>query len=708
MSCNREHVPRLSGAANWCCSILSKMNEMRNRKERCDTSITVDGGFSFPAHSVILSASSPVLHSSFPEKCEGDYLLPLGDISPVTMTCILDFLYSGKMACSVEQLDDVRLLAEKLAIKKVVEAVTNIKNQVKLDLKRKEDESKQTKNKRASTGNAKTANSKTKPPKKRVYSNKSTQPSDFTITPVDVSVCDSETGSKDIAPDTLIPPGEADATEVGPNPDQSLEMDCDNISPERSGRSRKRTVKYSPDDSLALKTTPSKTVKSEQSGTPTDNTNEGVYLNCKFCPKRFLSRRQLFEHENRHQDIRAYKCSQCDKAYFQRSRLLIHENIHSGEKPYECGVCKKRFGNPSVMKTHSKVHLRDVDGWKCTVCQANCESKQGLLDHQNAEHGGVHMPIACEFCPKRFQLPEQLKLHMRYHRKKHVCSDCGKHFITKRRLDEHSDSHGGFSCDLCPMVSKCLSGLISHRKSHNDKKSHRCKYCGQFFSTSHELKEHRQTHVEVKEKPRRQAPKPRPKKSHACTQCDKTYTTNYDLKIHVRTHTGERPFVCSICSKGFISIKLLQRHKRAHTGEKYSCSHCAKSYTNKSYLNIHMRTHTGERPFPCTLCPLTFTNSARLTQHTLRHTGQRKFLCSFCNKGFWAKVDCEVHQRSHTGEKPFMCSGCGQRFISRKAARRHEKTHETHENSHAIQSLPCVTEQQPQQADNTFVWSQWP
>ena len=100
-----DRLPRIEAdgdvpaeAAAWASHILSQMNHLRNQGERCDTVITSSSGTVFPAHSVILAASSDKLHTAFARDTELEYVLHL-PADDSTVKNLLDFLYTGKISC---------------------------------------------------------------------------------------------------------------------------------------------------------------------------------------------------------------------------------------------------------------------------------------------------------------------------------------------------------------------------------------------------------------------------------------------------------------------------------------------------------------------------------------------------------------------------------------------------------------------------------
>ncbi|KAM7402805.1 hypothetical protein PAMP_018016 [Pampus punctatissimus] len=153
------------------------------------------------------------------------------------------------------------------------------------------------------------------------------------------------------------------------------------------------------------------------------------------------------------------------------------------------------------------------------------------------------------------------------------------------------------------------------------------------------------------------------KKLYRCPACSKTFKHNTALQRHITCHTGERPFDCTECGKKFRQKGSLHIHMRKHTGEKpFSCLVCGKNFTQSGTLAAHMRIHTGEKPFSCSVCKKRYNERGTLVRHMRVHTGEKPFTCTLCGKRFSEKGNLNKHKRIHTGEKPFSCSVCEKTF----------------------------------------------
>ncbi|XP_034019796.1 zinc finger protein 331-like [Thalassophryne amazonica] len=216
--------------------------------------------------------------------------------------------------------------------------------------------------------------------------------------------------------------------------------------------------------------------------------------------------------------------------------------------------------------------------------------------------------IKCPKCQKVFELPNQLKTHMKLHTLPYHCSQCEKGFTSS-------------------------SGYYQHQRLHRRGRIFTCCRCSKGFLCQYSLKQHERLH---------EGP------SNLCTICGKTFS-KAGIVRHIHMHKGERNYLCTTCGKSFLSSGELLLHTRSHTGETpHTCSHCGKGFSTKSHLIVHMRSHTGERPYVCSQCSKRFITLNCLKRHTLIHNGVKPFKCTVCEKTFSQQGNLKRHLTTHT------------------------------------------------------------
>ncbi|CAL8323873.1 unnamed protein product [Lota lota] len=214
----------------------------------------------------------------------------------------------------------------------------------------------------------------------------------------------------------------------------------------------------------------------------------------------------------------------------------------------------------------------------------------------------------CPRCDKTFQLPNQLKTHLRLHALPYRCLPCEKGFGSKSGYYQHQRLHKkgrAFPCSHCPLSFLCRYSLRQHQRTHADGPAHLCPECGKRFS-------------------------------------------EVSMVRHARMHAGRKDYLCPACGKTFLSSGELLLHTRTHTRDTpYTCTHCGKGFTTKSHLTVHGRSHTGERPYACAACPKRFLTVSCLKRHMLSHDGIKPFSCPTCPKAFSQNGNLKKHMGTH-------------------------------------------------------------
>jgi len=105
----------------------------------------------------------------------------------------------------------------------------------------------------------------------------------------------------------------------------------------------------------------------------------------------------------------------------------------------------------------------------------------------------------------------------------------------------------------------------------------RCKICNEIFATKSLLYKHLRGHTSD-EKP------------FKCSECGQGFTLSSNLRQHRIIHRGYKPFQCEFCGKKFMRSNVYKQHRRIHTGEEmHKCTLCPSEFLQKYALIKHMK-----------------------------------------------------------------------------------------------------------------------
>ncbi|XP_063061332.1 PR domain zinc finger protein 10 [Engraulis encrasicolus] len=263
------------------------------------------------------------------------------------------------------------------------------------------------------------------------------------------------------------------------------------------------------------------------------------------------------------------------------------------------------------------------------------------------------------------------------------CSQCGKAFRDKEKLDQHVRFHGreAIACHICNKGFLSLEALDDHLQLHSEQRSYSCLFCTESFDRLELLKEHVRTHMVDG--------------CYSCPSCKKRFTDFIQVKKHVRSFHSEKIFQCTDCDKAFCRPDKLRLHMLRHSDRKdFLCSTCGKQFKRKDKLREHMqRMHNPEREakkadrshrskalkqklpttdfesfmFKCRLCMMGFRRRGMLVNHlSKRHPDMRieevpeltlpiikpnrDYFCQYCDKVYKSASKRKAHiLKNHPG-----------------------------------------------------------
>lgn len=162
---------------------------------------------------------------------------------------------------------------------------------------------------------------------------------------------------------------------------------------------------------------------------------------CKFCPRKTETQKQLNDHENIHSGKRPHQCRVCNKSFASRNTLLSHVKMHADEKRYECSVCEKKFAKNAELEHHTREkHLPDTDPrryFPCLLCEVKLKSYCQYKTHMR-KHRAVPVTFTCGLCQKQFKRRDIMTQHMKVHSAiRPTCNYCQKSFGYTSSKNKH-------------------------------------------------------------------------------------------------------------------------------------------------------------------------------------------------------------------------------------------------------------------------------
>ena len=223
-------------------------------------------------------------------------------------------------------------------------------------------------------------------------------------------------------------------------------------------------------------------------------------------------------------------------------------------------------------------------------------------------------------------------------------------------------------CNMCNESFSSSKELRSHKqKLHKDKKFN-CESCGKSFSTAGNMKIHI---IAVHNG----------QKDHKCDSCGKLFPRVDSLKKHIKiVHEGRKDHKCESCKKSFSQADYLKKHIHTiHEGFKdYKCDSCTKSFSQACHLKTHIKvTHEGRKDYKCEFCGRPFAQAGNLRKHinTIHNKAYKEYICESCGKIFSQASNLKIHMHTiHEGKKDFKCKSCAKSFSQAQALKKHIHT----------------------------------
>jgi len=193
-------------------------------------------------------------------------------------------------------------------------------------------------------------------------------------------------------------------------------------------------------------------------------------LICQFCGKGFVDTQRLDYHVGYHTLL--HQCNECPKRCANANDLKIHMRNHTGENPYTCKECGKTFQTRVGWKLHVTNHHERSQLYECKLCHLQYTMLSSLKAHHMHVHEGKKQ-YNCHVCMEKFSNTYRLQAHVVIHPelgiKPLVCEQCGKTYVTKGSLKQHTLTHSTYKPHTCHECGKGFKGLHKGLHTHQMK-----------------------------------------------------------------------------------------------------------------------------------------------------------------------------------------------------------------------------------------------
>ncbi|KAK3590694.1 hypothetical protein CHS0354_006382 [Potamilus streckersoni] len=381
-------------------------------------------------------------------------------------------------------------------------------------------------------------------------------------------------------------------------------------------------------------------------------------LRCKFCQKKFRTRRKVSfseeakknfncktchnkckEKESKTSETKtvedyspfSFSCEICKKSLNTAQQLFIHKASHLSKKPKQgrprypaekvkCPECSRLFSSAYQLRLHMTTHKKEVDTSEVQLVPSKISNPK-----ENSSRRQYNYKNTCYVCGQRFRLKRTLNVHMGSHTEKETTDNTEKQNslileLLSQYTGQGKETKHGLNSEETQMVtrdSEMKSPGKQKLKQNAEEKNENCDTENNTEKSLSQKLTKTKSFVKKKRILMKNATSGNndlfsEKEQFQCDTCSEIFARKLDLIIHAATHKSLGPYLCEMCGKSFQRRGNLEVHLRLHSETlAYRCHLCGKKFASKAFQIRHMFWHK----LPCKPKKL-FDSSQSLSRRT--------------------------------------------------------------------------------------------